>query len=604
MQIGPLFFSPAVFWLALPVLLALVIARLFRTRRREIVAGSLLLWRRLAAQQPKLPPRRVIIDASLLVQFAALLAIIAALSGPTWAVGGARGREVLLVIDNGPLSRARNASGVPLLADVVRAAEVRLRAMKPEDRVFVARSSPTPKLLTPEGLTPDAALRKLSEITPALSGGDSEALWRFCADTARQLDESGNVRREVFSLRDGPPHLGAQWRCVAAADAQLANVAIVGCGSASVTNSSGGMTELLVRVKNFSAAAVDGTVTLTGLREAKADSKTLHLDSRGDGSVVFTLNGQPKEAIRVQWSASNGKADALPEDDALVAIPRVAHPPRVRFAQGSVRALEKLFREISPPLTVVPPTDTAAVDLEIRVGNVPEAMPANTQALMLLSPETGYRSYFDVQGELKNPQAEADPSATKLFPFLSSKSESLFALPRAREIQVTGDMSVIVRDRVSNRPLIARFMDEREHPVFLFAFVPGQGLPAERALEPELAALLLSLADNAAGIGEPFSFTTARALEEGRAEPLPLAWTAASEENAVRGAGVLDEGTSNLVLGKPSGSTESSEAQIWAAASHTDVYDLTPWFIALAVCLVLYEQWRERPRAHTVKPLV
>ena len=605
MQLGPLLFSASAFWLAIPVLLALIIARFFRTRRREVVAGSLLLWKRLAAQQPKLPPRRVIIDASLLLQFAALLAIMAALAAPSWSVGGTHGREVLLVVDNGPLARARNAGGTPLLSDLRQAAELRLKSLKSNDRVFLARSSPTPKLLTPEALSPDAAKAKLAEIAPALSGPDAEALWRFCADKAHSLDESGSVRREVLSLRDGPPNLGVQWRCIAPSNSALNNVALVGTGSAFVPNSAGGVTEVLIRVKNFGAQPVDGSVTLTGLKDTKpadaAHTRTLHLDAHSDGSVVFTLDGPAKEALRAQWASS--KPDVLPEDDVIALSPRVANPPRIRFVPASVPALEKLFREVTPPAVIVAPADTADVDLEIRTGNVPEAMPANAKALMLLSPETGFRSFFEVPGELKNPQPQKDPS-DDLVPFVKSSADSLFAVPRAREIQVTGDMSVVIKDRVSGRPLIARFADERGHPVFLFAFVPGQGLPADRALEPELAAVLVSLIDRAAGIGEPFAFTTARELEASLTEPLPLAWSATADDTAKSGAGVLDESTSNLQLGKPTAALSSADdTEAWPAAARSEVYDLTPWCIVLAVCLMLYEQWRERPRAHTVKPL-
>ena len=44
---------PAAFWLVPIVLAVLILLRLYRTRRKEIVTGSLLLWRRLAKQQPK-----------------------------------------------------------------------------------------------------------------------------------------------------------------------------------------------------------------------------------------------------------------------------------------------------------------------------------------------------------------------------------------------------------------------------------------------------------------------------------------------------------------------------------------------------------------------
>src|SRR5262249_8813285 len=159
---------------------------LYRSRRRELVAGSLLLWRRLAAQQPKMPPRRVIVDTSLLLQLAVLIFLIAALAAPTWDAGGARGREVLLVLDNGPLSRARDGSGKPLVSQITSTAEKIVSELQPQDRVFVACSSPSPKLLQGP-LSAADALKLIRNVTPALSGPDSGAVWLFCADAARRV---------------------------------------------------------------------------------------------------------------------------------------------------------------------------------------------------------------------------------------------------------------------------------------------------------------------------------------------------------------------------------------------------------------------------------
>jgi len=229
---GPLFFSTAAFWLSLPVVAILLIARLYRTRRRELVAGSLLLWRRLAAQQPKIPPRRVIVDASFILQLAVLFTLIAALSAPTWAVGGVRGREILLVLDNNPLARARDASGKLLIHVVIDAAEKIVAELQPQDRVFVACSSPVPRLLESQAMSPSDALKRIRSVTPALSGPDAGAVWLFCADAARRVESGGEVKRLVITLRNGPPEveLGSRWLCVAQSGSNLSNVGIIATG--------------------------------------------------------------------------------------------------------------------------------------------------------------------------------------------------------------------------------------------------------------------------------------------------------------------------------------------------------------------------------------
>jgi hypothetical protein len=220
--------------------------------------------------------------------------------------------------------------------------------------------------------------------------------------------------------------------------------------------------------------------------------------------------------------------------------------------------------------------------------------------LMLLSPESGFRANFEIPGgTLKSPQAQKD-AEDLLTRFFKTTPDSLFSIPRARQIQVTGDMTVLIKDHASNRPLVATFTDERRRSVFLFAFVPGQGFAPDRALEPELAALLVGMADRAAGIGEPYVILRAQKREQRSGEPLSLAWTPESDENLKDGAGVLDESASNLALGTPSGPASDDNAA-WLAAARVNAYDLTPWLILLAFGLATYEYWRERPRTKAVK---
>jgi hypothetical protein len=586
MALGPLFFYPAAFWLTPPVIAILLIARLYRTRRRELVAGSLLLWRRLAAQQPKIPPRRVIIDTSLILQLAVLISLIAALAAPTLAFGGARGREVLLVLDNGPLSRARDASGKPLLGEITRAAEKILSELQPQDRVYVACSSPSPKVLEGKALSPSDALRVVLSVTPALSGPDPGAVWLFCSDAARRVESaSGEVRRRVLSLRGGPAdvELGSQWQCVAPSGLSLNNVGIVAVGSALVPASNAVGVELLVRIKNFSTQSVDGSVRL---EDGTPQQKALRLEANGEGAVVFDLPSLPKGSVRVSWSRSDGKADALPEDDSLIAVPRPARIARVRF-HGPAPAVERLYKELSPPLTIVSESDTAPVDLEVFNKTVPDSIDPNSHAMMLLSPEQGYHSNFDVGGDLKAPTAQRgddDP----LDQFIKDSPESSFSISKARELIVTGDLKVLMKDSHSGRPLIAAFKDERGRPAYVFAFVPGQGQALERPLEPALAVLLMRMADQAAGAGEPFTLTRAEALEQQRGEPLPLDWSPDA-----KGGGVLDPDASNLALGSPTTSTAGDDG--WSAVSRSDVYALSPWLIVLALVLAAWELWREMP---------
>src|SRR5436190_1986249 len=103
----PAFAHSSALWLLPVLLILLVFLRFFQTRRRDLHAGSLMLWRRLAAQQPKLPPRRFILDRSLLLQALALAALVLALAGPSLALSNSQRQAMVLMLDNGPTSRAR-----------------------------------------------------------------------------------------------------------------------------------------------------------------------------------------------------------------------------------------------------------------------------------------------------------------------------------------------------------------------------------------------------------------------------------------------------------------------------------------------------------------
>ena len=606
MMIGPLLFSPGAFWLAIPVAAALLVARLYRARRREVLTGSLLLWRRLAAAQPKLPPRRWPFDLSFFLQLAALLLLVAALSEPTWAVGAASGRELLLVIDNGPISRARGTDGAPLLQFVTRAAAERLRTLKPDDRVYLARSSPAPALLSEAPLAPGEALSRLGEIVPALSGPSAERVWQFCADTARNLRPE--VRRETISLRAAPLALGAQWRCVAPPGLTLDNVAIVGVGSVALPAEAGngGTTQLLVRLHNFSKTGVAGTVRYKFVGTAGGPgpddagrSQACSIEPDGDAAVVFSI-AQQQALVRVRWIAGNGRGDALPEDDCIVAAPRPVKAPRIRFFPAPIPALQKLFSGISPPAVIVAPSDNSPVDLEIRSGNVPEAVPETARALMLLSPDDGFQSVFKTTGgAIKQPVAQkgADDELTKI---ILPSPESLFQVGPARAVDITGALKVLIKDRASDRPLVATLKDDRGRAVYLFTFTPGQGQALERPLEWELAALLVAMADQAAGSGEPYVAATVETLEQTRGqrgEPMPLNWSPQSDDNLPEGAGVLNETASRLELGAPGSAAADDDEANWGAALHADSYKLAPLLIWLALLLAAVELWLERPGA-------
>jgi hypothetical protein len=597
-NVGPLHFSPGVFWLLPAILVVLIILRFFQSRRQEMLAGSLLLWRRLAAQQPKIRPKRVIIDRSLVLQFLALSCFIAALASPTWALQQESGRRILLVIDNSVASRAQQQDKTQLIKYVRDAANKTLAHLESRDRVSVAASAPIPKLRSANVLRVTDARAELNAIAPSLSALTPAQIISFAADRANTLGDGSPLPYVVVSLQNAPEGVPeSQWICCAP-NTTLANVGIVEFGAVPV----GDKVQVLVRLKNYSPAAATGRVQcrLMGSENPPAQEEPLELQADATDAVVFSVpNGSGADThLRITWIAADGKPDALPDDDVIIAVPRKVAAPRVRF-HAPVPALEQLYREAlnAEIITGDAPASDTPIDLEVFVRTPPESIPATSRALMLLAPSTGYRTIFDVgSAPLENPQPQRDKE-NELTRGMAEGVQSPFTLRRAVELKPTGDFESLVIDRVSHRTLIASFVEDARRRGYVLAFVPGEGFSAERRLEPSLAALLVRMALNSAGSGDPFVVQRIAQIERRLETPLPVDWWSRATIYATGGIGLLEESASRLPLGKAT-SADAGLSNLPPSA-FGETIDLAPWLIAIGLVLCVLELWSQRPRTST-----
>jgi len=576
-DLGPLTFWPAAFWLVPPVLAVLIWLRYFRTRRQEILAGSLLLWRRLAAQQPKAPTKRVIVDRSLILQAIALISLIAAIAAPSFSSSRKRGRGLVLVLDNSAIARGGDSwDGV-----MNRAAAV-LKTLQPDDLVYLARTAPLPNTLTPGGVPPAEARKLLDRLSPSLTYRSPDAVWRDALDAAALLNAEAPLALVVISLAEkpAPSTPGKQWLSASADSVSPPNVGLVEFGSVPLSEEGKSAYQVLVRLKNTSAAAAVGSVSLQPERGEKTVQR-VELPSNGEHAAVFAVP-QDSGALRIAWQRDDGQPDALPEDDVIVADARSINAPRVRF-HTPVPALERLYTTALNADFLREQKEGA--DLEIFVGAVPDKWPDGARGLMLLAPRTGFQSIFDVGPQvLAWPRAQRDEE-NELTRGLGDTIEGLFAIPKAAEILRTGDFKTLVKDSKTNRALIARFQDQQQRFGLLLAFVPGQGFGADRLLEPELSAILVRAALAAAGSGEPFYVTRAAALELKSAEALPAQWTPAIA-SGTRG-GVLDLNVTQLKVGAPDDTAFNASAL--QPLERGARLDLGPWLILLALALLAWE---------------
>jgi len=433
-------------------------------------------------------------------------------------------------------------------------------------------------------------LQALEKIEPALSGPDAARLLSAAVELGARMEKNGGAaaRPLILSLRSAPQAGTPNWRCVAAAGVP-ANVAIVAVGAVPISATE---MQVLVRIRNFSSETTAGRVRLSQAGAEKVFAEQpLQLPPNADLAVVHTVPYPMQHGLRIAWQRGDGAPDALTEDDVVVAAPRALAPPRIRL-HAPLPALEKLYAgALNATLLTAQPAEkeiAQRVDLEIYAASIPEQAPANSGSMLFLAPERGYRSIFDTGKMLLRPQPQLDEK-DNLNAGLADSPEGLFPVAEAREILQTGDYKSVLKDALTQRALVARFLDERGAAGFLMAFVPGAGLPVERPLDPALAAILVRIAMEAAGNREPLEIRRAEQLEAASGQALPLNWKADTQSG---GAGVLDESVSNLQTGKPDG---GPAALPLVALSQGRVYNLSPWLILLAMFFLALDLWFSRP---------
>jgi hypothetical protein len=582
--------NPLALWLFPAAVAALLLLQLWHGRRREWFAGSLLIWRRVAAREPARPPRRIVLDPPFWLETATLLAITLALAGPS-VRGSTPARRLVLVVDNGPAARARMSGGKMVWEDVRSAARQVLGGLGSGDRVALAATSPLPRALPPgEGLTEAEALAQLDRMLPALSGPEVEKTWAFALEEARLSGApEAPVAVVVVSPRAAPNEAGTSPRSVwhtAGPGTRPENVAVTAFGAALLD---AGGAEVLVQVRNFGGGEVVGQVVLEPVGGPALPPQHVRLASGGVKGAAFRLEG-PLPSLRVAWRGEGG-TDALPEDDEVTAVPRAFGPPRVRI-HGAAPHLEDLYRG-ALGAQALPLDSREPADLEIYVEALPPAAWPPARAFLLLAPAGEFGPFEVLPEVLEHPVARlgADDPLTR---YMRETPEGLgWRIAKARALRQVGDLRVLIQDD-GGRPLSARFRLKDGRPAYVLAFVPGEG-PRERKLDsPGLAALLVRLLREAAGAAEPYAVQTAAQLEAPGA-PLPLSWRPALDPARGAGEGVLSVRASALELGTPD--KERLDVSAVLPAPQPTVCALWPVLVGAAILLMLVEASLERAKA-------
>lgn len=595
--------TPLALWLFPAGVVALLLLQLWQARRRELLVGSLFVWRRVAEKERARPRRRLILDRSFWLQAATLLALALAWANPNWQGHSAPGRSLVVFVDNGPSSRARQVDGKPVWDRVRSAAREFLAGLNADDRVILCTTVPFSRHLpSNEGSTPQRAIEELETVSPGLTTADPEELWRFALEEARLWPGKGNhVRSLVFSPRAAPKeaedHSLANWVTVPAGNT-ADNVALTAFGLKSPFDP--GPAELLVQVRNFGLTKVSGRVACEANGGSPIPTQRVELAPGGVKGVVF-MPGAFDRSFRVSWTSDAG-TDALPEDDQVSIVPRNFGPPRVRW-HGAAPHLQDLYRQALGAQELALDAREPA-DLDVFVESLPPAPAANSNAVLLLAPPSDLFPFEVQAGTLERPVARLGREHPLTRGLAETATGLDWPIATARAIRPVGDMHILAQDQKGNllagrfllrsaqtvRPLQKPEAMGEEPAGYVFAFVPGEGLnwaPERKFDSPGLATVLLRLLREACGAERPFNLQNAEQLERLAGKPLPLDWRPAFDEKNRAGQGVLNARASAVPAA--TSSTAPVNTGTLAPAATPERHPLWWLFVLLAVVLILVE---------------
>ena len=104
--------APAALLALVPLAAAVILLYLLKLRRRELVVPSVLLWRRAVEDvQANAPFQRLRYSLLLLLQLAALTALVGGLAGPFVMTQRLGGKSTVLVLDASASMRAADVAG-------------------------------------------------------------------------------------------------------------------------------------------------------------------------------------------------------------------------------------------------------------------------------------------------------------------------------------------------------------------------------------------------------------------------------------------------------------------------------------------------------------
>ncbi|MCA1644837.1 MAG: VWA domain-containing protein [Chloroflexi bacterium] len=379
------FLAPAVFLTGSALLLAILATYLLRPRRPARRVSSTLLW--LAALNDvhaQRPWRRVPPSVLLLLQLAALAAMVAALARPFVLTGESTGLDTIVLLDASASMQATDVS--PTRFEVARARVAQMiDALEPAQTLGLISLDAQPRVVA----QPSSDRGQLRRALDTIQSTTQTANLPVALSLAASLAE-GHADAQVVVVGDGsvdrahaPAGFSLPLRYVGVGSPGAANLAVAGLN----TRVLDGRVSTLARVVNYGP---------------QTSSATLVLRVDGTRYDARPLSIEPGSAADVQWDdlpaaahtleARLDQPDSLALDDAAWAVLDGDRPTRVLLvSEGNVFVEQALALRPGTQVTRVSPgaytPQPQAFDLIVADDFVPAVLPTGS-SLLLLHPPT------------------------------------------------------------------------------------------------------------------------------------------------------------------------------------------------------------------------
>jgi hypothetical protein len=575
--------NPSAFYLLFASLLVLLL-HLLRARERRRDVSALFLWEGLPGDPQSRAARiRQQLDPLVLLQLAALLALVAALAQPAWRVRTAALSGLALVLDGSASMRTADDAGSTRYERAVEEA-LKILDQYPSADTAVVQLTSDPTILA----RPDQGHSNLAEI---LHG--SEPTWRGdgTADALLALLGSlgGTSRFErVFVLTDHAVHdMPPSFDTLVIGGEE--NLALTGFSIRENPNGNG--VSALVSTLNDSAAYQDVTIriddrenqtTLTVLTEPGA-AETFVIPFPNSTGTLFTASLEPTDA----FPADNRRFFSL---DRAIDI-------RIHWLGPENRYLSAALGAVAPIRLVDSPAEA-----DLIVVHAARAPASLTGTILLM--------HGDIDGLLT--QGEMQPTeqievVQADHPLLHGVDATTFRVREAPTASLPSAATIVLRS--NEVPLLAAVDEPERTVIYLAPDILDTNLPITidfplliRNVVSGLVRLPSELSYRSADVGEPVSLAgrgTIEALYDADEERIELPTGLSTFRPTSPGFHTLvtDRGAFAIAVNVPTEESAAPASVVEAAApdvtlqSAVDYTPLWPYAAALAILLLLAEAY-------------